>query len=469
MTRSLRRTLLAWLLLPLLAIVPATALFQYGLALKPTRDAFDQSLHNAALSVAAFVRWEDGTVRFEMNSQAEQALRTDQFDTIYYAVLGPDGRRVAGDPPLEAPPLKVVADTAAFYDATVDGEPVRVVARGVACGEAACQVRVGETLYKRHVLFRESLGATVAGLMLFAVATIATIVLATRQALRPLRRLGDEVGVRSLDDLRPVDAADAPTEVHGLVDAVNRLIGRVREGSLAQQAFLADAAHQLRTPLAALKNEAELILAEPHPPDLRPALQRLNEGAARAARMSTQLLALARSDSAVQATIPNEPLDLAKLASDAAQEWVPRAIAAGADLGFDLQSAPVVARRFLLRELLGNLIHNAIEHAGAGARVTVRTCTRLDDGVRHAVLEVEDDGPGIAPDERARVFERFQRGSEARGAGSGLGLAIVRDIALAQDARVEIVDPPGGRGVTLRVRFAAVEAPDAPRGDAERT
>jgi two-component system, OmpR family, sensor histidine kinase TctE len=133
---------------------------------------------------------------------------------------------------------------------------------------------------------------------------------------------------------------------------------------------------------------------------------------------------------------------------------VPRAIAAGVDLGFELQPAEIVGRRFLLRELLANLIHNAIEHAGKGAHVTVRTYA-LEPGTRTAVLEVADDGPGIAAAERERVFERFQRGSGALGEGSGLGLAIVRDIALARGARVDIADPPCGRGVILRVSFVA--------------
>ena len=450
MARSLRRTLLLWLLLPMLAIVPAAAALQYWLVLQPTREAFDQALANSAASVASFVRLDGEMVAFDMNSQAERSLRTDQFDSIYYAVLAPDGRQVAGDPPLREPRLALAADAVAFVDTEVDGAAVRVAVRGVACGAGVCQVRVGETQVKRQQIFRKSFIGTLAGVFAFALASVATIVLATRKALRPLQRLGEQVGTRSLDDLRPVDAIGMPAEVLGLVDAVNRLFGRVRAGSLAQQAFLADAAHQLRTPLASLKNEAELALAAPHPATMRGTLERLNAGASRAARLSSQLLALARSDASAQAGMATDAVDLKELVSEVAVEWVPLALAAGIDLGFELESAPLAGRRFMLRELLANLLHNAIEHAGPGAHVTVRT--RREHEAR--VLEVEDDGPGIPEAERGMAFERFRRGSEAAGVGSGLGLAIVRDIAVGHGARVTIADPPSGRGVILRVTFA---------------
>ena len=455
MAPSLRRTLLLWMLLPMLAIVPAAAALQYWLVLQPTREAFDQSLGNAVLSVASFVRWDGSAVAFDMNPLAERALRTDQLDSVYYTVLDGKGQLVAGDPPLAEQRLVLAVDAWTFYDAQIDGALVRVGARGVACGSDVCQVRVGETQVKRQQVFRQSLLGTIGGVMAFALASIATIVVATRRALRPLQRLGEQVGTRSLDDLRPVDAEGTPAEVHGLVDAINRLFGRVRAGSLAQQAFLADAAHQLRTPLASLKNEAELALAGPHPPEMRPTLQRLETGASRAARLSSQLLALARADTAAQLTMSTEALDLKALAAEAADEWVPRALNAQVDLGFELEPAPLTGRRFLLRELLANLLQNALEHAGAGSHVTVRTRREGDA----SVLEVEDDGPGIPEAERAAAFERFRRGSAATSVGSGLGLSIVKDIAAGHGARVEIADPPAGKGVILRVSFDAAVSP----------
>ena len=458
---SLRRTLLAWLLLPLGVIVPAAVALQYALVLEPAREAFDQALGNTALSVAAFVHDDAGTLRFDMNPQVERSIRTDQQDSIYYVVLGPGGRRLAGDPPLADKPLALAADELRYFDTDIDGASVRVAARGVACGDAVCQVRVGETQVKRQRVFRESLSGTVAGVLAFALASLLSIVLAARRGLAPLQQLSEQMGQRSLDDLRALDSASTPRELHGLVAAMNRLLERVRSGSLAQQAFLADAAHQLRTPLAALKNEAELALAENHPPEVQATLQRLNAGAARAARLSSQLLALARSDSAAAAALPSEALDWEAISAEAAQEWVPRALATGMDLGFDLHSAPLSGRRFLLRELLANLLHNALAYAGPGAVVTVR-CRREGD---EAVLEVEDNGPGIAPEEREAVFQRFQRGSAATqqpgtaSEGSGLGLAIVRDIALGHGGQVALLNPTGGgRGLRVRVSLPAAAA-----------
>ena len=450
MAPSLKRTLLAWLLAPMLLIGPAAAALQYWLVLEPMRAAFDQVLLNGALSLAGQLRWQDGAVAFDLSAQTERALRTDRSDSIYYAVLSPDGRAVAGDPPLAQERLEVAAEAWRFFETRIDGEPVRVASLGVACAPGVCQVRVGETQIKRRQLFRQSLVGALLGVVAFALASVLIIVMGTRRGLQPLQSLSAQLGRRSLDNLQPLNATGTPAEVHGLLDAINRLLARVRDDSLRQQAFLADAAHQLRTPLAVLKNEAELALSEAHPPEMHNTLLRLDAGAARAARLSTQLLALARSDAAVQAAIPLEPVALQELAADAAREWVPRALAAGVDLGFDLQPAVVKGRPFLLRELVANLVHNAIQYGGAGAQVTVRTGTSGTAGL----LEVEDNGPGIAPAERALVFTRFTRGAGATGPGSGLGLAIVRDIALGHGAEVVLETARGARGLLVRVRFA---------------
>ena len=458
MAPSLKRALLAWLLAPMLLIVPAAAALQYRLVQEPMRKAFDQVLLNSALSLAGQVRWQGGELAFDLTAQAERALRTDRSDSVYYAVLGPDGVAVAGDPPLVATSLNVLADDWQHFETQVDGEAVRVLSLGVACPPGVCQVRVGKTQIGPRQLLRQSLVGTLFGVLAFALASAATIVIGTRRSLRPLRDLSAELGHRSLDNLEPVNAARAPTEVHGLLDAVNRLLGRVRGDSLRQQAFLADAAHQLRTPLAALKNEAELALSEAHPAQMHATLLRLDAGAGRASRLATQLLALARSDAAAQVAIAMEPVDLRDLAAQAAQDWVPRALSAGVDLGFELQPAIVHGRVFLLHELLANLIHNAIQHAGAQARVTVRT-GRSATG---CLLEVEDDGPGIAPADRATALMRFTRGATASrlgSTGSGLGLAIVCDIASGHDALVTLASAHGPQGLLVRVCFAEPSAP----------
>lgn len=452
---SLRRSLLLWLLCPLLLVMPATAVLQYQLTLAPALKAFDRALGDTVISIANFVQAGPEGVHFDMNAQTERSIRTDQTDAISYAVLGPQGELLAGDPPVAEPPLTLAAHEWRFYDAQVFDQPVRVGARGVPCGVALCQVRVAQTRSARDRLRTDMLTASAIGLALLAAVTALAVPLATARGLRPLQRLSAQLGARSLNDLRPLTTADVPRETLPVVDAVNHLLARVHAGSAAQQAFLSDAAHQLRTPLASLRTEAELAVLLPHSPELTLGLSRINDAAARAARLASQLLSLARSDATARAVLPMAPLDLRSLGAEAAGEWVPRALAAGIDLGFELQTALVSGQPVLLRELLANQLHNALTYAGPGAQVTLRT---FNDGGT-PTLVVEDTGPGIPAEDRARVLQRFQRGAQASGDGSGLGLAIVSDIAQAHGAALALRDGAGagagGRGLAVWLRFPA--------------
>jgi two-component system, OmpR family, sensor histidine kinase TctE len=450
---SLRRTLLLWLIVPLIVLVPASSALQYVLTIKPAYQAFDAALGDSVIGLSNFLKVQDTAVQFDISPQMERSFRTDQFDTVYFAVLDGSGTLIAGDQALTLPANALTSGQWRFMDAQIGGQDVRIAARGVPCGDTVCQIRVAETLNKRTVLARDVLTGT--ALTVLALMTIAAlvIVLAARRALAPLSRISAQVTQRSLDDLRPLDTGAAPRETHELLTAVNRLFERLTAASQAQRAFLADAAHQLRTPLTTLRTESELALREPHPPALQPSLQRLNTAAVRAARLAEQLLSLARADPQAQAAIAAAPLDLRDLAHDMAAEWVPRALAHDSDLGFELASAPLIGREVLLRELLANLLDNAIEYAGRGAVITVRTYSKA----AQAILEVQDNGPGIAPADRERVWERFFRADTATRAvrsGSGLGLAIVRDIARQHAATAELLTPDDGQGTLMRLCFS---------------
>lgn len=459
MFASLKATLMLWVVALLLAVVPLRSFLDVRNQLMRTSAAYDKSLSDWALALGNLVHVAGGRIQFDLNAQTEQSLRTStSSDSIYYVVLDPAGRVLAGDAPLAGPALMLARGERRYVDITLDERPLRMAVHAVECGTRLCQVRVAETLNQRDLTRLASLTTTlplaVGAALLFALA----IWLVVRAAMRPLASVNAQLAERSLDDLRPLQFSRVPTEVRPLVDAIDQLLGRMAADAARQRHFIADAAHQLRTPLTALRTESELALLESHPPAVHATLVRMQRSAQRVARLADQLLALARSDASSREPGGAERLDLKAVVQDAAQDWVPRALERGADLGFQLEPAPLRGRRHLLGELLANLIHNALEYvpgdAERPARITVRTrLVPAADGVLRAVLEVEDNGPGIAAAERARVFERFYRTPESPGSGSGLGLAIVRDIALAHGGAVELVDAEEGSGLRVRVAF----------------
>jgi two-component system sensor histidine kinase TctE len=475
---SIRRSLVIWLVLPLTALVPATAFLFYRLALAPTLDSLDHALDGTALALERLVRPVAGDVMLTVSPELDGALRADRYDDVHWVAVGPTGRVLGGDPALAqvgGPPSPV---DWRFSDALYNGMPVRVALHSWPClpraqavpGAAAasmCEARVSETLNKRHGVEQQVLAAATSAMLIEALVLAVMGWFAIARSLRPVERLSKDIGQRSPEHLGPVDRPDIPREVAPLVMALNDLFARVVAASAAEKAFIADAAHQLRTPLTVLRTETELALMEPHPPHLEGLLRRLHLATTRATRLANQLLSQARAEherhnSAI------ERFDMKQIASEAAEEWVSRSVDVGIDLGFELESAPVDGHGFLLREMLANLLDNALNYAGPGARVTIRT--RLDAGTAahggaRAVLEVEDNGPGIPPEYRERAFERFQRGN-ASGTGSGLGLSIVRDIAGHHRAEVELLDGPGGVGLKVRVVFRPIDS--EPRTTASR-
>lgn len=447
---SLRRTLLAWLIVPLLVLVPLAASLVYVLGVRPALDGLDRALTDTAVALTGILAVRDGRPSLPLSDQTARALRADLVDEVAFAVGDEQGGLLGGDAALLAlrPPLG--SGQWLFFDATLRTTEMRVAAYGAACGEPplVCSVMVAESLGKRRDAERAVAGAALAAALLLASSIAVLALVAVQRGLRPLQRASAEVGSRSLQRLEPIELESVPREVASFVVALNGLFARLRDAASAQRAFVEDASHQLRTPLATLLSESSQALASPHPPELQPMLERLHAAAHRGAHLAQQLLTLARAEGAsLGLDAARGRVDLAELAADCADDWLRPSLAAGQDLGFDLRSAPVLANPLLLRELLGNLIHNAIQHAGHGARVTVRT--RSAGG--QAVLEVEDDGTGLDAEDVLRVWDRFHRGSGATGQGTGLGLAIVRDIARVHEGEAALHRGPGGRGVRVSV------------------
>ena len=458
---SIRRSLVMWLVLPLALLVPATAFVFYRLALAPALDSLDHALDGTALALEKLVRLDDGVLSLSMSRELDDALRADRYDEVHWVALGPDGRVLGGDRELATiggPPSAV---DWRFFDAVYDRQPVRVALHSWSCVPAAadriaglCEARVSETLNKRQGVAQQVLAAAASAMLVEALVLAVMGWIAIVRSLKPVESLSKDIEQRSPEHLGPVDRPDIPREVAPLVTALNDLFARVVTASNAEKAFIADAAHQLRTPLTVLRTETELALLEEHPPQLEGLLRRLHIATTRAARLANQLLSQARAEherhnSAI------ERFDLKQIATEAAEEWVARSMDAGVDLGFELETARLDGHGFLLREMLANLLDNAINYAGHGARVTIRTRTSTVAPIC-AILEVEDNGPGIPEEDRERAFERFQRGN-AGGTGSGLGLSIVRDIAGHHNARAELLDGPGGVGLKVRVTFAPLD------------
>ena len=439
--RSLRAHLLRLLLPPIAALLAVGAVVAYYPSIEPATQAYDQALVDIGLAVGSHVRVGQNEYRFDLPAAVEQVLRTDRFDSIYYRVISPAGLEIAGDAELPAPPGDAIA-----HNTRYNGKKVRVVSVQAPCGRSACTVLVGETMVKREQLARDLLLQSLFPDFLIALATLIIVWFGVKRGLQPLARLSDEIKARSAGDLRPIDAAGAPAEARPLVRALNDLLEEVSAASQKEQRFLADAAHQLRTPLAGLQAHTELALAQPMPEACRAQLEQVHRATIRTARLANQLLALARAEPGARSV--SAKVDLKGIAGGEADAWLRQSLARDIDLGFELESAPVDGDALLLREALSNLVHNALEYSSRGGRVTVRT-GRVNG---HAFLEVEDDGPGIAREERARVLERFYRVPGTPGTGSGLGLAIVREIAASHAAAMFIKDGSAG-GCRVGITF----------------
>lgn len=451
MWRSLRGRLLLFLLPPLVFIMIASAITQYYLSVRPADRSFDVSLGDSAFAISKELRVEDDHVRFALSEDTARLLRSDSNDEIYYAVRGPNGELVAGDNGLASSTGSLTSDQPRFYDGTFKQQKVRVAAISTDCGGSRCQVEVAETLNKRHALINDILLGTLVPQLVLSGLACALIWFGIGRALRPLDRLSRVIDRRSSRDLGPIELEAAPQETKSLVNALNSLFEKLKASGLAQQRFIATAAHQLRTPLAGLRAETELALIEAHSNDVHEKLQHINQSATRASRLATQLLALARAEPDAHRVDPTATVDLVFLVEEHIDEWVRMAATKNIDLGFELRPAVMAGKAILLRELMRNVVHNALEYSPENGKVTVRC--GVDAG--HCSFEVEDNGIGIPKEYRDNIFDRFYRCPGTSGTGSGLGLAIAKEVTLAHDASITVNDPLAGTGTIVRVTFPA--------------
>jgi two-component system sensor histidine kinase TctE len=365
---------------------------------------------------------------------------------------------LAGDADLPVPDFES-EDKPLYFSRDFDDEAtlygVALQLRDIA--EDIVVVQVAETDRKRKALAQDVMAAVLLPQTLLLLLAALAVRGGIRTGLKPLARLEEALHARSQADLSPLPDDDVPAEVRPLTDAVNALLLRLDAALGVQQRFVADAAHQLRTPLAALKVQIEHTLRKSQSLQDGEALEHMRRSVERLVRLTNQLLTLARAEPGAESRNRFAPVDLRALAFETGSACVPRALEQGADLGFAGGEAPVrvMGDALLLGELLRNLLDNALAHGRRDGRITLG----VEEGERPA-LYVEDDGPGIPEAERARVFARFHRVPGTGAAGSGLGLAIVQEIARAHGAEV-ILETPSGGGARFRVRFPAA-APSTP-------
>lgn len=451
----LQRKLLAWLLGPLMLLLVLDAVFAYWMSQRFANVAYDRALTEIAREIVLHVR-TDPRPRLELSPAAANVLLMDADDRLYFRLEGEDGTLLGGDPALRRNPQPASARDPRSYDDEVHGEPVRMIALRMAVderpGAPQVQVQVAETLNKRKRLALEMIANVVLPqLVLIGMAALA-VWFGVSRGLDPLKRLRRAVSDRSHLDLSPIDTHDVPGEVRPLVDEVNELMARLGKTFDFQNRFVADAAHQLKTPVSGLKAQIELALRENDPERVRHSLAQLYISADRLSRLVRQLLSLARNEPGALDTVQLQPLDLNAFALEVSMDWVPQALRRSIDLGFEGVEQPLMIRadRDRLRELINNLIDNAIRYSHPGGRVTVRTAV-AGDGQRR--LAISDDGPSIPVAERARIFERFHRLLGTQEDGSGLGLAIVSEIASLHGARIELEEDVDGVGNTFSVFF----------------
>ena len=449
---TLRRQLLIWLAVPLGVLWSISTYIDYDIANQFVTSAYDRSLLDSAIDIGKQIKVREGRIRADLPEVVLDMLITGQPGQFFYLITGPSGEFIAGHKDLPPPPDSD-DDKAAFYDTQYQGKRLRVAAlhlplegdssKGMVLIQVAETV-VARTDYARQIMLRMMLPQVVL-ILLVALA----VWYAVGRGLAPLAALQREIANRSHRDLSALPEEETPKEVRPLIHAMNELLERLSLVLAAQQRFIADAAHQLRTPLAGLKTQTELALRQAQSDDARNTLRQLHTATEQTTRLVNQLLSLARAEPEAGRTRSTEELDLARLARDTTMEWVPRAIERDIDLGFD--SPPAGARvqgnSLLLKEMLNNLLDNAIRYTQPGGQVTVR----VTPDTTSIALCVEDNGPGIPAPERGRVFERFHRVLGTGAEGCGLGLAIVREIAQSHGGDAALASGANGAGTLVRI------------------
>jgi two-component system sensor histidine kinase TctE len=460
---SLFGEILDWMLAPLLLLWPMSIAITYVVAKSIANQPFDHALEERVTVLVQQAKEAGGALATRKPGPGRDVLHADDVGSAYFQVLGPRGEYLDGDRELPRPPAGEAYRYGAvlFRNDSMHGTPVRIAYSYVDLGpldnarpSSATQyggewenetdkravVQVAETLDKRADLANEIIKGVILPQFIILPIVLALVWFALARGLSPLAQLQERIRARPSDDLSPIEPGQVPEEISPLVGSLNDMLARLSLSIDMQKRFIADAAHQMKTPLAGMRMQSELALRQTDHGEIHRSLEQLAKSSEAATRLVNQLLALARAENQPQTGAVLAPLALDELARDVVRDWVPASFNSRIDLGFEAQPGPILVsgNATMLRELLSNLIDNALRYTPSGGSVTVRV--RSDDET--AILEVEDTGPGIPPAERPQVFERFYRILGSSADGSGLGLAIVREIARQHGAEIYIFNNP---------------------------
>jgi two-component system sensor histidine kinase TctE len=449
---SISRQLILWLAIPLMLVALCGALVHYFNNVAPGVIGSDRRLKEAAIALMAHVSIKQGQVALDPDPNRKPPL--PRPDLIRYALRDAQGRLLAGDAQL--PVVAMSSDTSQQFALTqIDRRSLRTLTTRFDTPAGVITITVADTTGTSEPEARLGFMSTLLWDFVQLDLTLVLVWVGIQLGLRPIRRLRDEIARRSPLDLRPIVESSVPREIAPLVITLNRLFGMLRTSVQSQQQFIANTAHQLRTPITGMQAQLGLLIAEPAAQPVKARLMTLQEGVKQLAHSANQLLTLARADSSANLSAKNQAVDLQAIVGEVVAKFFDRALQSNIDLGVDAHSVSVFADPSLLDDLLSNLVDNALKYTPAGGSVTVST--GRNNG--RPYLAVEDTGTGIPEAERPRVRQRFYRMPNSPGHGSGLGLAIVDEIARLYDATLTLGAGASGAGTRILIQFPDSSAP----------
>ena len=446
MTSSISRQLILWLAVPLMLLALCGAQVHYFNSVAPGVISSDRRLKEAANALMAHVLIANRLVTVDTGIEIKPPLPAP--DSIKYALRDTQGRLLAGDPQL--PVAAVSSDNSQMFAmAQVDHRSLRTLVTRFDTRAGVIFITVADAHAAVEPAARFGFMSTLLWDFVQLDVTLVLVWVGIQLGLRPVRRLRDEIAERSPLDLRPIVESSVPREIAPVVVTLNRLFTMLRAAVQSQQQFIANTAHQLRTPITGMQAQLDVLVAEPAAQPIRSRLVTLQEGIRQLSHSANQLLTLARADPAANVAAKNQPVDLQAIVGEVAAKFFDRALQANIDLGIDAQPATVHADPSLLDDLLSNLVDNALKYTPAGGSVTVSA--GMQNG--RPFLGVEDTGAGIPEADRQRVRQRFYRLPNSPGHGSGLGLAIVEEIARLYGGSVSIGTGAKNVGTKIVVLF----------------